>query len=164
MKKFFILLTACTMGFMGSVEAMAADNSSMNNTNYSQPPTYDETIDLIDTFIAVAIFDADNASPLLEEVDNAIASLEGMDKVNAIAHLYISMHNIVPECGFSEERRDEMDKQMAYYIRELYLGDADAIVEAFIEWHDSLPEDEAIYVSVAFPEYIDMMESLVYEE
>ena len=164
MKKFFILLTACTMGLIGGAEAMAADNASMNDISYNQRPTYDETVELIDTFIAVVIFDSENAGPMLDKVDAAIASLEGIDQVNAVAYLYIEMHDIIPECGFSQERREEMDQQMAYYLQELFLGDADATIEAFIEWRDSLPDDEAFYASVAFPEYINMIESLACEE
>lgn len=163
MKKFFILLTACTMGFMGSVEAMAADNSSMNNTNYNQPPTYEETIELIDTFIAVSIFDADGAEPLLEDVNEAIESLEGIDQVNAIAYLYIKAHDIVPECGFSEERRGELDEQLALYIEELFLGDPDGVYDSFVAWCDTLSDDEECYSYVAFKAYIELIESLASE-
>lgn len=163
MKKFFILLTACTMGFMGSVEAMAADNSSMNNANYNQPPTYDETIELIDTFIAVAIFDADGAESLFEEVDVAIDSLEGIDQVNALAHLYIKMHDIVPECGFSEERRGELDEQLTLYLDELFFGNTDSVYDSFVAWCDTLNHEERYYSCVAFKAYLELIESLASE-
>lgn len=159
MKKFFILLTACTMGFMGSVEAMAADNTSMNNANYNQPTTYEETIELIDTFIAVSIFDADGAEPMLEKVVVAIESLEGMDQVNAIAYLYIKEHDIVPDCGFSEERRGELDEQLALYVSELFLGDPESACDAFVAWCDTLSDDEKSYSYMAFTTYVKSLVS-----
>ena len=159
MKKLFILLAACTIGMATSSNAMAAENSATINHNYKSTPTYEQTKELIDIFIAVMIFGSeDDAMNALDNASTAIESLEGLDKINAVAYLFMSLNDIISERGFSKERRVEIDSSVATYFHYLIIADdVDAEYEKFNKWCSTLTDDEEYYARYALSEYLGMI-------
>jgi hypothetical protein len=161
MKKFFILLAACTIGVVNNSFAMTSETSATYVADPDQSLTLDEVCDEIDDIVELVragevIIGEDEAAEMANTIWEHMSSLEGLDQVNAFGYFYISFNSLEPSFGFTVERREELHELAAEWtIKIVDSDDVEAEFMAFAEVVDSLSDEEQDYIIRALPYFLE---------
>ena len=153
MKKFFILLTACTMGFAYNASAMTSDSN--NPAPHNVEPTVDSIVSDVDDLVELMkdgafILYEDEILALNSSITSDIYSLSGEDHLSALAYYLVSINEVDSSLGFSMERFFELsDIADKWFHRLMDSYDTDAECEKFNAELELYGDAEALFIRQA---------------
>lgn len=166
MKKFFILLAACTVGFMNTTNAMT-NESTATTTDVDIDEVFVEAAGIIDQYVDNMMgFDEAKCDESIKTMCDTLAELDDMTLYEAtMSYFFTTLNEEIPERGFSLKRWSELYGEISDWKARLF---EDNITEEYVaEWFtdyaiycSELPKDEGTYAACMMSKYLaDLIES-----
>ncbi|MBR2428558.1 MAG: hypothetical protein IKB15_01070 [Alistipes sp.] len=166
MKKFFILLAACTVGFMNTTNAMT-NESTATTTDVDIEEVFVEVAGLIDQYVDHMMgLDEAKFDESIKTMCDTLAEFDDMTLYEAtMSYFFTTLNEEIPERGFSMERWGELYDEISDWKARLF---EDNITEEYVgEWFTDyaiycgkLPKDEGTYAACMMSKYLaDLIES-----
>lgn len=163
MKKLFLLLVACSFSMAMCNPLFAAESATAKTSTYTDAPTLDDAIVVIDNFISDMKNDRLPSDPeelnaIGVDIINIIMQLIPADRVVALGYYYTSLYTIDEECGFTLERGNELlaiGLEWAERVLTAEIDNVEAEWNAFEEMCQTLREPESLFLQLVLQSAVD---------
>ncbi len=161
MKKFFILLAACTVGFMNTTNAMTNESIATTVDNDIDEEIFNEVAKLIDQYISnMEVFDEAMRDESIDKMCDTLVEFDDMTLYEAtMSYLFTTLSEEIPGRGFSMERWEELYHEIGDWKKRLFEGD---ITEDYVEdwlidyavFCSELPKDECTFATCMMSKFL----------
>ena len=160
MKKFFILLAACTVGFMNTTNAMTNESIATTVDNDFDEEIFNEVTKLIDQYISnMKVFDEAMRDESINKMCDTLAEFDDMTLYEAtMSYFFTTLSEEIPGRGFSMERWDELYHEIADWEERLYECETEDHVEDWMidyaTFCGKLPKDECTFATCMMSKFL----------
>lgn len=160
MKKFFILLAACAVGFMNTTNAMTNESIATTVDNDFDEEIFNEVTKLIDQYISnMKVFDEAMRDESINKMCDTLAEFDDMTLYEAtMSYFFTTLSEEIPGRGFSMERWEELYHEIGDWQKRLFECETEDYVENWMidyaTFCGKLPKDECTFATCIMSKFL----------